>query len=191
MLIIQHRVNELEIPVYSKYGEIDIHLNFYDELHVNHDVQGPGWKLENFFEKTEFEKFFVDIKQNLPVEDLQRIVEIFDERLIGIFDVPFPSAYYAMKAGCPIYFRRSEYEPMHSEFDKYWLDPLTRWDPNIYASLLPHKGEVIIACPSLHGRLTKECREVWNWIRRVDDSRIKGIVTKHVKECGEILNEVS
>lgn len=204
MLIIQHRANSLHHAVLSDAAEIDVHLTESDGFIVKHNIDECGWELSSFLERTRYKKFFVDIKQNLEVEHYRRLVKLFGDRLIGLFDVPFPSAYYAEQAGLPIYHRFSEVEsPFGTGFaefrggfrpNKIWFDPLMAQDDCQFGMMFlpPHNVKMIVACPSLHGHPFDSCIKVWNFIReRTYKLNIEGIVTKHTTEAQEFFNDYS
>jgi len=193
MKVIEHRVNLPKQATITPYAEIDIHVGEHGRLVVKHDLEGKGWDIGRYIHESSHEKFFVDIKQNLDVVHYQMIINQFGERLLGIFDVPFPSAYFASQAGIEFYGRLSEFElaPMRL-VNKYWVDPLSEWDDKMYRRLTYSVGygaEVILACPSLHEKGIADCDEVWKWMRDTHmKDRIEGIVTKHPKEFMEVFH---
>jgi len=195
MLIIQHRANSLSDSVTSNCAEIDIHLDVYGDLGVKHDVCESGWILQSFLERTGYKNFFVDIKQNLSTKDYLRVIEIFGDRLIGLFDVPMPAAYFLSRDNIPFYARLSEFELPDTLSTRYWLDPLTKWDGTIHNALLTMlapRNRVVVACPSLHGQSVEKCENVWSlfslWDKTEGAPIIEGIVTKHVLRCQEFFN---
>ena len=200
MLVIQHRANGLlrhwsnTAPAVG-IAEVDVHIDMYGEILVKHNPNEPGYKLSYFLKYSKHEKFFVDIKQNLPVPLLLKIMRAFDKRSIGLFDVPMPSAYFLAKEGVNFYSRLSEYERPEGLTNRYWLDPLETWDFKTYKHLihsLQDTDRTIIACPSLHGQPLSVCQRLWKWIKVEvqigGHDRIEGIVTKHVEECEKVLN---
>lgn len=199
MLVIQHRANELTIPITSDAAEIDVHIDTYGDIVVKHDPDASGWKLDYFLSCTKHKKFFVDIKQNLSIHYYKKIIEAFGNRLIGLFDVPFPSAYELAWNNVDFYARLSEYEMAPVKLtNKFWLDPLANWDELTYSYLLHSllcEDKVMICCPSLHGRPIEECRVIWDWMKNqtlvAKHDRIQGIVTKHVEEARSVLNDNS
>ena len=131
MLVIQHRVNSplsLGTNLYhlkSKFVEVDVHIKYNGEVVVKHspDDRHSELPIKDYFKAMEYpylpnhvDKYFVDIKQNMDVYYLKKIVNIFGDKLLGLFDVPFPSSFYANKAGLPIYRRISEYEANDTTF---------------------------------------------------------------------------
>lgn len=186
MKIFAHRVNDWKPGNFSKcYGaEIDAQINDVGRVKAQHDPCGnqiPPIDVDIIIKHSGYDKFFVDIKQNMSIEFLKMIVEAFGDKLHALFDVPMPSAYFAMRAGLPIYQRLSEFEPCLGLGNKYWLDPLVSYTECKYEFLLSKilpGGKVIICSPELHGH---KATEVWNWIEEKlqnKDSRIEGLVTK-------------
>jgi len=203
MKIIAHRVNNWK-PVnrFGVYGaEIDVQVSNDGKIRAFHEPNEsrPG-ELDMIFDHSGYDKFFVDIKQNLDVEWLKKIVKVFGNRLLGLFDVPHPSAYYAHEAKLPIWDRLSEYEAVRGHggisSKKFWLDPLRSWSPGAYGGLLnqvPKDGQVIICSPELHGRRGDMILDCWEWARnRVQvkgDERIFGIVTKKSQDAKEFFSK--
>lgn len=188
MLIIQHRANNLTDPVTSDIAEVDIHIDMNGDIVVKHDPSDSGWQLDYFLACTKHKKFFVDIKQNLSVDYYNKIIEEFGDKLIGLFDVPFPSSFFANKEKLPIYRRISEYESNDTNFyTRFWIDPLLSWGPEKYSILISRNimyGKIIVACPSLHGQSIEVCKKLWRYLEQRKD--IEGIVTKYVDEFRRI-----
>jgi len=188
MLIIQHRANNLIDPITSDVAEIDVHIDTCGDIIIKHSVDEPGWDLDEYLLSSKHKKFFVDIKQNLDVEYYKKIEEEFGDRLIGLFDVPFPSSFYANKERLPIYRRISEYESNDTNFyTRFWIDPLLSWGPEKYSTLISRNimyGKIIVACPSLHGQPIEVCKKLWRYLEQRKD--IEGIVTKYVDEFRRI-----
>jgi hypothetical protein len=187
MKIFAHRQNDWKPGnEHGVYGaEIDVQVSDRGEIVAKHDPcfnPVPPVKVSYIVENAGFGKFFVDIKQNLDLDFLEKIVDAFGDKLHGLFDVPMPAAYYALRANLPIYQRLSEFEPRLDLGNKYWLDPLmscTSWKYQRLLSTVPDGGKVIICSPELHGQTT--IVEVWNWLlERLEDkdARIEGLVTK-------------
>ena len=124
MKIIQHRANGLGDVGPSPYAEIDVQINQCGEVVVGHDLWGTTYDAETYLKESGFDKFLIDLKQNLPLNKLQKIAVLFEGRSLGFFDAPFPSAYYARKASHVVWARFSEYEPLNRLFDRFWVDPL-------------------------------------------------------------------
>lgn len=187
MKIFAHRQNDWKPGnEHGIYGaEIDVYITDRGEIVAKHDPcfnEVSPVKVSAIVEHAGFDKFFVDIKQNLDLDFLEKIMDAFGDKLHGLFDVPMPAAYYAMREDLPIYQRLSEFEPRLDLGNKYWLDPLMWCTSQKYHKLLstvPDGGKVIICSPELHGQTT--IVEVWHWIKeRLEDkdSRIEGLVTK-------------
>ena len=192
MRIIQHRYNDPNDSLYAKSVEIDVHVIENGSLAVKHDPDSIGVRASYFAKNTpNIDGFFVDIKQNLSVPHLKRIVGTFGKKLLGIFDVPFPSAYFATKAGLPVYARLSEFEPVQMLFDKFWLDPLVSWTPKKYLELFGSTSthhKVVVAAPSLHGHSCATDIRVAQALERADVcSQIEGFVTKHPRRVSRAL----
>jgi len=191
MKIIAHRVNKWKPVNIGVYGaEIDVQISHDGKIRAFHEPNEsrPG-ELGMIFDHSGYERFFVDIKQNLDVEWLKKIVKAFGTKLIGLFDVPHPSAYYAHQAKLPVWDRLSEYESVRghggARSKKFWLDPLRSWNPSAYGGLLnqvPKDGKVILCSPELHGRRGAMIEDCWGWardrIQKKGDDRIFAIVTK-------------
>ena len=187
MKIFAHRQNDWKPGnEHGVYGaEIDVQVTDRGEIVAKHDPcfnQVPPVKVSAIVEHAGFDKFFVDIKQNLDLDFLEKIMDAFGDKLHGLFDVPMPAAYYAIRENLPIYQRLSEFEPYLNLVNKFWLDPLmscTAWKYQRLLSSVPKDGKVIICSPELHGQVT--IVEVWHWIlERLEDkdTRIEGLVTK-------------
>jgi len=191
--VIQHRYNDPLKPLHSKYVEIDVHVAENSTLIVKHDPDDNVRYRASYMAKLEgIEGFFVDIKQSLDIQNLKRIADNFGDKLIGLFDVPFPSAYFARKAGIPVYGRISEFEPIERLFDRFWIDPLTSWNYKRYVDLLKttdQNHKVIIAAPSLHGHGPeidiKVALALMNVLGRF--GQVEGIVTKYPQAVEEAL----
>jgi hypothetical protein len=180
MLVIQHRANSPYIIAQSDIAEIDVQIDNLGRVVVGHEPDGINIAAEMFLESTAFDKFFLDIKQNLSSEQYEKIKRAFKGRYIGLFDVPMPAGYYLSK-NTNFYSRLSEYEEATGLTTNFWLDPLTSWAVETYDWLLNQTFDgngVIVACPSLHEQTVLQCKPIWNWIKE-NDSKIKGIVTKH------------
>lgn len=200
MMIIQHRANDHKMKQTARFAEVDVWVCDDGKLRLKHDVKGdtqsaPPIDVETFVANAPWEKYFVNVKQSLSIEDYWRIEAAFDEKLIGLFDIPMPNILYlARHATCPIYERVSEYEDgIQTGF--VWLDPLDGNAYDDYADVCrPPKvrasNKVIIACPSLHGRTLNESSRIWNWLK-VDGfwTQPIGIVTKFPKEAAEVLGD--
>lgn len=189
--IIAHRVNHWNVRnKHGVYGaEIDVQVMNDGTIKAVHDPNDwrPG-SISEIFDYAGYYKFFVDIKQNLDVRFLRRIVDLFEDRLIGLFDVPWPSAYYARRAGLPIWERLSEYEPVRGKCKRFWLDPLRGWHSSKYERLLkqvPRGSKVIVCSPELHEESqSSELISCWGWIKdNVANGRIYGLVTKKPKSA--------
>jgi len=202
MKLIEHRVNDWKPGnIHGAYAaEIDVHVCDDGILRAKHNPSGNEFEpvtVEDMLLHSDYEHFFVDIKQNLDLYYLQKIVDTFGDKLIGIFDVPFPSSYYAYKAGLPMFSRISEYEMPYKMLGNIWLDPLEAQNVFRYASLFNKakydtwenwaKTNFIIACPSLHGINVSKCIPVWQWAMKHE--QIFGIVTKCVDECRKVIND--
>lgn len=203
MLVIQHRANELSTSLESNITEIDVHLSDQWGWTVKHDIRSQGWRLDYFLDKSESNKFFVDIKQNLSINHYVELVKLFGDRLVGLFDLPMPSAYFATSSklfNLPIYLRVSEFEFPNKLSNKYWIDPLCSQSAVRHSMIfnkirdMHENPRVIFACPSLHGKELPQCKSVWNWIKNMsslDKRFVQGVVTKHVAKCQEIINATS
>ncbi len=196
MLVIQHRSNDISKACLSEYAEIDVQINHKGKPIVRHNPYGDYVRLDMFINLMKYDKVFVDIKQNLDVKDLKKIVEECGDKLIGLFDVPFPSVYYASHWRWPIYHRVSEWESGYPIYgpSKYWLDPLENYHVEKYQILydgIQNRSQgfdqIIVACPSLHFEPIDSSIKIWEWMK--DKKSIQGIVTKHVAKCREILDE--
>lgn len=190
MKIFAHRQNDWKPGnEHGVYGaEIDVQITDRGEVVAKHDPcfnLVPPVKVSAIVEHAGFDKFFVDIKQNLDVDFLEKIMDAFGDKLHGLFDVPMPAAYYAIREDFPVYQRLSEFEPYLNLVNKFWLDPLTSctaWKYQRLLSSVPKDGKVIICSPDLHGqKYSSQLIEIWNWIKdRLEDKdeRIEGLVTK-------------
>jgi len=186
MKIIQHRVNEdgYWARPRAKYAEVDIQIDTNGDVVARHNPEDP-WRGWGFQYLPRWSGFLVDIKQNLSIEHLQRIVECFDNKLIGFIDVPFPSVYFAAtRAAMPIYGRYSRYEPFNALYRRLWLDPIGYPLPLEYYELMDRVPtwieDVIIAAPSLHGESCQEDIAVCRYAKKFKN--ISGIVTKYPEE---------
>lgn len=203
MKIIQHRCNLPFLPlkmlgIQPEYVEIDVHIDNRGNVVIKHNPDDDSYPVNGFNSylgcMQGIKGFLVDIKQNLPVEYLERIVKAFGSRLLGLIDVPWPSVYYARQAGLDVIGRVSEYEQPNRIFDRFWLDPLESWTCDEYMDLLDDiqcdtGGSAIIAAPSLHGGT--EQHDVFlmeKLIEHDDDGVIEGIVTKYPKVISELVN---
>jgi hypothetical protein len=189
MKIIEHRVNKPIVDIKTPYAEIDIHINKHGDVVVRHEpIDEDYYSLDEYLCISKHEKFFVDIKQNLDVDYLKKIIEEFGDRLLGLFDLPLPSAYYAAEAGIEFYGRLSEFEPVSHLTNKYWVDPLRTQYLLDYLNLLEDlDGDccAIICCPSLHGHNLGFCKPFWHWLKFENKwDIIEGIVTKYPNEFG-------
>jgi len=203
MKVLSHRQNDWK-PV-NKSGiwgaEIDVQVCDDGELRARHDPDPGAYysgDIDIIFDHSDFERFFVDIKQNLDIKWLKRIVEKFGHRLIGLFDIPFPSAYFARIAGLPIYARLSEFEPVVRLFDSFWVDPLVSQKYTTHARLITSTDKnhkIIVACPSLHGHDLEASRNVWETFVNLETMKdkdwgvIEGVVTKFPLEAMEFIND--
>jgi len=198
MQILAHRI--LKPSKEYEAVEIDVQVDEGGAPVVWHDCTNLliGKTLHTYMEQSAARSIFVDIKQNLPVEQLRNIVDVVGDRLLGLFDVPFPSAYFARKEGLPIYARLSEYEPVNRLFDSFWVDPLAAQTFSTHAHLItstdPHH-KLVVACPSLHGHHLEYSRDVWRTFKRLNEStgrrqwgNILGMVTKFPLEARSFLN---
>jgi hypothetical protein len=187
MKIFAHRVNDWKPGnIHAAHGaEIDVQIADNGDIVAKHDPcwnQVPPILVKNIIENSGYDKFFVDIKQNLSVKFLEQIAVAFGDKLHGLFDVPYPSAYYARHLGVPIYQRLSEFEPYLNLTNMFWLDPLMSCTCDKYDKLLhglPKDSKVMICSPELHGQITVPA--VWDWLKyklKEGDSRIEGLVTK-------------
>jgi hypothetical protein len=191
MLVIQHRVNVIYTEHSAQYAEVDVQVADDGSLVIKHNPDDYPVSLESYLKWSKFDGYFVDIKQNMDVKYIKYIAEAFGDKLLGLFDIPMPSVFFTPHLNLPIYLRVSELEPYNKNFRHIWLDPLKSYSPSRYGgllNLLPHYTDiqVIVACPSLHGKTMRECKEVWEYLKK---HNIQGIVTKHVKECTKIFNE--
>ena len=188
MLVIQHRANLPYAKAYTDVAEIDVQIDNRGNVVVGHNPDGVFFEAEVFLKHSRFKRFFIDIKQNLPVGHLMKIMRTFDNRSIGLFDVPMPSAFFLDRAGVNFYSRVSDVEPViNSLTNRYWVDPLCVWSAPMYeaiASQIVNKQNAIVACPSLHGQDIEKCKEVWSWLK--EDGRLQGIVTKHPREFNSL-----
>lgn len=195
MLIINHRANNLTDVAKVSCAEIDVQIYTDGDVVVQHDIDGEGWKASHFLNHSPYETFFLDIKQNLPIHKLKKIAKKFEGRSLGLFDVPFPSAYCAIKEGLDVWGRLSEFEPLNPLFDKFWVDPLASWDKNRYLSLMAQtelNHKMIIASPELHGvEDVDKIFDAWEAVRLKVNGNITvggevvGLVTKHPKQAKE------
>lgn len=207
MLIIEHRQNEPNKKPHTPYAEIDVQINNYGHVVVQHDpdecflgetsaVDGMQYcHLEDYLEQSGHEKFFVDIKQNLKTHYIRQIADILGDRCLGFFDVPFPSMYFVMNDGHKVYKRLSEYEYYDERFSQYWVDPLRSQDSWRLISIigaLPKDSKAIIASPELHGHDWKFTKGVWETLKKTeafsDIGQIEGIVTKYSKSAERYFN---
>lgn len=195
MLILAHRVNDF-IPgntTSADGAEIDVQVCDDGVIRAKHDPcwnQVPPLRVSTIIEKSGYNKFFVDVKQSLKPVFIKLIADQFGDKLLGLFDIPMPSVYFTPSLRLPIYIRVSELEPYNRNFNKVWLDPLKSHSPSRYGGLLTllpshSQVDVIVACPSLHGKSLRECKQVWSYLK---NKNIQGIVTKHVEVCREIFN---
>jgi len=198
MKIFAHRVNDWKPGNYTGAHGAEIDVQFLNDGRIvaKHDPYHglPPGNIANILEYSGYDKFFVDIKQQLEVKHLEKIAYIFGDKLHGIFDVPFPLQYYASRTNLPIYQRLSEWEPASNLTGRYWLDPLMACSSWKYQKLLStvKKGEKVMLCsPELHGQ---SCNivDVWMWVEerlKDGDERIEGIVTKLPDRALEIFKE--
>lgn len=192
MIIIEHRRNDIAYGANTTHAEIDVQINHKGEVVVGHDLWGKTLKAEFFLKYSAHKKFFVDIKQNLPIEKLQLIADVFGDRCIGLFDVPFPSAYFAVKAGLNVCGRISEFEPINHLFSKFWVDPLASQGSvltDLFCRTQPNH-RLIVASPELHGHGIERAFEAWDAIKlklewpNVGGNPV-GLVTKFPREAKE------
>ena len=188
MKIFAHRQNDWKPGnIHNAHGaEIDVQFTDNGEIVAKHD---PYWNsvppvsVSNIVKHSNYDKFFVDIKQNMDIKYLEMIVEAFGDKLHALFDVPYPSALYAIKAGLPVYDRISEFEHPLNLTQGVWLDPLMACFSSKYEALLGRldkNNRAMICSPELHGQGT-QIIEVWGWIKdklEAGDPRIEGLVTK-------------
>ena len=194
MLVIEHRANFLSYPKKSNLGEIDVHLLEDGVFGVKHDIDGHGWELESFLERSNREKFFVDIKQNLPTDVYERLIKIMGDKLIGLFDVPMPAAYFLAKKGVKFYERLSELENPTNLTDRFWLDPLANQVVPHFERLLwetTANQKFIYASPELHGHSFLEASNAWGALKAFVSTenryaKLEGIVTKYPEEFTKI-----
>jgi hypothetical protein len=200
MMIIQHRANDHMNQRKASFAEVDVWVCDDGRLRLKHDVKGdagcaPPITVETFLLNAPWDKFFVNIKQSLSIEDYWRIEAAFENRLIGLFDIPMPAAYrLSAHATCPIYERVSEYEGgLRTGY--VWLDPLDGHEyDNYWNASRPPKirasDKVIIACPSLHGEGINECRKLWSFLKLNGLwAEPTGIVTKFPEQAAEVLGD--
>lgn len=190
MMILQHRANNLAKPVKTNYAEIDVQIDATNQIVVSHELWTEGAQVDYFLDNSRYEKFLINIKQNLDVKDLRRIVNKFYKRSLGLFDVPFPSAYYAVKAGLKVWGRLSEYEKLNRLFSRFWVDPLVAQTPDHFLTLIAQADpnhELIIASPDLHGASFDNVLSVWEALKceRNNDivvrRKIVGLVTRYAE----------
>lgn len=196
MKIIAHRKNDLrQSKLGWDYAEIDVQLSDEGIWVVKHDVDEryPVY-LNSFLEAFQNKKFFVDIKQNISASLFDDLLDIVGKQLLGIFDVPFPSAYYC-SSSANLYARLSDFEPPNRIFSNYWMDPLASFQPDRYAyllGLLEHSNRVIVCSPELHGvKDWTMIKPVWAYLKKASKAAhpemyggfIEGLVTKHVEEA--------
>lgn len=193
MFLVEHRVNFPLKIIKSDYAELDVQIDQYDQLVVRHDPDGDGILLDWYLEKSAHKKFFVDIKQNMSTRYYERMVAAFGDRLLGLFDVPYPALHYITKAGLPVYHRLSEAE-VANESAYYWLDPLVSQELPTFKSLLkstPSYAQIILCCPSLHGANWREVENFLSWVKLEmllgQGQKIQGIVTKEIERARQII----
>lgn len=195
MKIIQHRVNGAGgLRPRSKWAEIDVHVDHNGNLIAKHDPDDP-WPTYAESYVPSWDGFFVDIKQNLRVEYYNKIAELFGSKLIGLFDVPFPAAYFLAKSkpAYPVYYRYSELEKQQYFATHLWLDPIVSQDFYAYANLIndamSYTKSIIVAAPSLHGGSLNDDKNIYwllkNMGRQNNGLPIDGLVTKYAKELSE------
>jgi hypothetical protein len=188
MKIFAHRVNDWKPGnIHGIYGaEIDVQFSDTGKIVAKHEPYGnqvPPIPIENVLKHSGFDKFFVDIKQNMDTKYLQKIVDLFGDKLHALFDVPYPSMFFCIREQLPVYGRISEQESAIDGVKGYWLDPLEDTSLDKYTSLLaqvPHNSKVIVCSPDLH---LEPFHDVWEWLQfRINsgDTRIEGIVTKQI-----------
>ena len=197
MLVIQHRANFPPTNAKTAVAEIDVQIDNQGRVVVGHNPDGIFHTAEFFLKHTKFKKFFIDIKQNLPVEYLHKIMATFRGKSIGLFDVPMPSAYFLTRSGAAFYQRLSEFEPVQYLSNKFWLDPLSYQDPEAFLNVLrrtQQNQEVVFASPELHNNSFEEAKRVWLALRiynyhNRNNAKIAGVVTKYPEEFTEFWNE--
>ena len=199
MMIIQHRANDHKQKQTARFAEVDVWVCDDGRLRLKHDVKGdkdsaPPIDVETFLSNATWEKYFVNVKQSLSIEDYYRIADEFDGKLIGLFDIPMPSAYVlSIAASFPIYERVSEYEG-GLRTGHAWIDPLNSLSLHSYAMMfgkaleMQRGADLILACPSLHGGDLKFCQNVWSWLKFAPANPI-GIVTKFPEQAAEVLGD--
>lgn len=208
MMIIQHRVNDHRQEQKARFAEVDVWVCDDGRLRLKHDVKGdegcvPPIDVETFLDNAPWEKYFVNVKQSLNIQDYLAIEGVFNSRkkLIGMFDVPMPNAKRLNDFSPFVYERLSEYEGGLNT-GSAWVDPLDGNSPKQYFDLcesfrrrrgvtrIAKDENLIICCPSLHG-YTMECsRIVWEWIKGQSKwLEIAGIVTKHPVEAAEVFGD--
>jgi len=192
MKVIEHRINLPSTEPITPYAEIDVQLGERGLFLVRHDITDSGPYLFQYLRESKHESFLVNVKQSLSITHLSRLIEEMGDRLIGLFDVPWPLMYYASNSNYPVYCRISQYEPPNWLTCKYWLDPLGFEEPGTYNVLYEviretqAYNEIMVCCPSLHHYELDKCKEVWEWMK--DKEQIQGIVTKYAEECREYFN---
>jgi len=194
MLVIEHRANFLTEPEKSTLGEIDVHILENGKFAVKHDIYEGGWILEHFLKHSMHDRFFVDIKQNLKVGVYERLIETMGDRLIGLFDVPMPAAYFLAKKGVKFYERLSEFENPTALTDRFWLDPLANQVVPHFERLLwetTANQKFIYASPELHGCSMLEAANAWGSLKAFVSgknrfAKLEGIVTKYPEEFSKI-----
>lgn len=189
MIVVQHRVNNPLDKLYTDFAEIDVYVDGNTPI-VCHNLGDYKCYLEDYVETSKASKFFVDIKQNLSVEQFKRIDELAGHRVLGYFDVPYPSVYYLREY--PIWYRFSEFEPQMDNSNSLWVDPLVSQTKNKMLSMLAMAhpdSRLMIASPELHGNSKKEVLDTWDGIKffkqRNKGAGIFGLVTKFPLEAKE------
>lgn len=198
MKIIQHRVNDiLGLNKQTNYAEVDVWIDGTGKVLCHHEPDEDIKTYPALLMRKRFEGFFINIKQSLSIPNLSKVMAAFEDKVIGLFDVPWPQALEAHYHGCPVYFRLSEYEAPPPGAGLIWLDPLMGNSGNNYLDLIsqvPIDGKVIIASPELHGRSFEASQNVWRYIKsclekEISIGLIEGIVTRYPKQAAEIFND--
>jgi len=208
MFIIQHRVNDHKQEQKARFAEVDVWVCDDGKLRLKHDVKGdagcaPPIDVETFLASAPWEKYFVNVKQSLSIQDYLTIEGLFNsqKKLIGMFDVPMPNAKNLNDYSPFVYERISEFEG-GLDTGAMWVDPLTGNSPKQYFDLFEKirsmRGttrimpgdNVIVCCPSLHGYTMEYSNIIWEWIKGQGNwLEVAGIVTKYPKEAAEVLGD--
>jgi hypothetical protein len=210
-LVVQHRVNDHKQEKLADFAEIDVWLCDNGQIRLKHDVVesngAPPILLSDYLARATFNGYFLNIKQALSFQQLNRILKEFKnpEMVRGVFDIPFPliTCYASIEA--PVFKRVSEWEGWYPSLPVMgvWIDPLKSYDAAKYLKLFgkAHENSTLpsrfyFACPSLHGLPINECEPIWRTIsvinyygKPIAECFEVGIVTKHPREAREILGD--